>query len=449
MQRQADVLVASLRDFIAQPDYPTLVVNGTDACMTFPNRALAAFDRQDEEAYYLLYPQPCADASAYMGIVAESLSHELEILNAELGARQMAVLPDLPLAVTDARYPPVQRLLAAIDHCGQHLPGTTPIVWGLLPAELPNPMGYRALIAPLFAPETIEPWMDRHRFIVRDQALAPFLVNELLAAKNERVLVLDIDFSNERFVQGLVETAHDQSLPTDDRMNAFFQLAAVDFGFRRFPQALEKYGVCFNYFEQQGNKPMQSLCLCGAADTMRQAGRPEDALKFYQQALAVGVEDQNLAVIQQSSFGAGVTCLDLSRDSEAEGYLKHADDAAAKLFNPFAKCDAMERRGLVAWRLGKIDQAIDTWIKGKELAKQFSYIERAVSILNFLIALSRQSSLYHRVTEFEAEKAALGSCAGSPGTSRAPGVSGAPGAPGGAPGAPGGAPGAPGGAPAT
>jgi hypothetical protein len=141
---------------------------------------------------------------------------------------------------------------------------------------------------------------------------------------------------------------------------------------------------------------------------MRQAARPHDALKFYQQVIAKAVEDKNLPLIQQGTMNAGVVSLELSKDADAEGYLKHADETAGKLNNPYAKCDAMEKRGLVAWRLGKFDEAVDVWIKGKDLAKQFEYKERAQSILGWLIALCRQSALYHRVSAFEAEQAALG-----------------------------------------
>jgi tetratricopeptide (TPR) repeat protein len=431
VKRQADALVGSLREFIAQPDYPTLVLNGSDSDMILPNRTLASLDAQDDENYYLVFPQSCADAGAYMSIVAQGLADQLEVVNTELRARQLEPIPELPPQVRDARYSPAQRLRAAIDHCGEHLPSEAPIVWGLMPGDVPDRAGYRKMIDPLLAPKAVEPWMDRHRFIVRDHAPEAPISKELLAANNDRILVMDLDFSNERFVQDLVETAQDQRLPGDERMNAFFTLGAIDMALKRYPQALEKYGVCFNYFNEKGNVPMQALCLTGAADTMRHAGRPEESLKYYQRGLALGVELKNVPIIQQNAYGAGVTCLDLQRNEEAAGYLKHADDAAAKMHNPYAKCDAMEKRGLAAWRLGKTDEAVDVWMKGKELAKQFSYLERAASILNFLIALCRHSALYHRVAEFESERAALGIsddqpgvAAGAPGAAPADGRSG-------------------------
>ncbi len=414
MQRRADGLVTFLREFAAQPDYPTLILNGTDASMTFPNCALAAFDRQDEEAYYLLFPQACTSAASYMSAIAQALADQLELFQAELAARDLAPLPELPLSVRDARHAPAERLRAAVEYCGEHLPGSDPIVWGLLPTELPAPPAYRALVEPLLARHAVEPWMARHRFILRDRAEQPFLVNELLASKNDRVLVMDLDFSNERHVQELVETVHDREAPADDRMQALFQLAAVDFGFRRLPQALEKYGACFNYFEREGNTTMQSMCLLGAADVMHHAGRAPDALTFYQQALALGIEHKSLPVVQQSTFGAGLSCLELSRDEEAEGYFQYAAESSGKLLNPFAKCDAMEKRGMAEWRLGKLREAIGTWTQGKDLAKQFAYRERAAAMLDLLIAASRRGASERRAAEFEQEKAGLEASAVGP-----------------------------------
>src|SRR5262249_19519954 len=128
-------------------------------------------------------------------------------------------------------------------------------------------------------------------------------------------------------------------------------------------------------------------------------------------SIAVSMEDKNLPLLQQGLFGAGCMCLETSKNQEAYGYLQHANEVAAKLRNPFAKCDAMEKLGLAAWRLGKIQEAVDTWLKAKDLAKQFTYDERAISILSLLIALSRQSALDHRAGELERERASLG---GSP-----------------------------------
>jgi len=165
MQREADALVGSLREFIDQPDYPTLVLQCTDAASALPNRTLYSFSQEDEDHYYLLYPSPCPNARAYMDSIAQSLATQRDGLNAGLTHKGLEPLPPLPLEVEDGRYAPAQRLVAAIKWCGEHLPGPDDIAWGLLPSELGDAAGYKAMIAPLLAPVAVEAWMDRHRFI--------------------------------------------------------------------------------------------------------------------------------------------------------------------------------------------------------------------------------------------------------------------------------------------
>jgi tetratricopeptide (TPR) repeat protein len=411
MQRLIDTLRESLNEFIAQPDYPTLVLDGTDSALVLPTRILAALDRQDEANYYLLFPQPCADGSAYVGAIIDSLRQQLEVFNAELAARGRPLLAPMPLEVTDGRQPPNRRLEAVIRYMGGTLPGDSPIVWGFLPAPLTDVSGYEAAIRALLLPAPAPPWMDRHRFIVRDQQSAPAIVAALFEQKNDRVLVLDVELDNASVMDGLVRTAQDPALPPDERMLAFFQLAAVDFSFQRYPEALEKYGAMFNYYASTGNKPMQALCLSGAGDTLRQQGRAEEALIRYQESIGIAGEDQNVPALQAGSQGAGTCCLALGSYAEAEGYLTLSNTLAGKLNNPFAKCDAMEKLGVARFRQDKFPEAVDIWLKGKNLAKQFGYAERAKAIVEHLLAACDQAGLHSERLGFERELRELGGAA--------------------------------------
>lgn len=413
MQRAADALVGTLREFINQPDYPTLVLGVADGAVALPNRTLYAFSQEDQDHYYLLFPNPCPDAATYMESIAQALVPQREALNAALVARGAEPLPPWPLEVEDSRLPPVKRLRAAIEYCGQHLPQPDDIVWGLMPSEIGDMASYKALIAPLLCPGAVEPWMERHRFIVRD-ADPNVIIPELYQAKNDRVLVMELDFSNATVERELHATALDKRLPHDDRVFAFFQLAALDFAFKRYPDALEKYGHCFNYYNGKGNKPFASLCLKGAGDTMLQGGRPLDALKFYQQSIALSLQDQNLVTLQQGLQSAGQTSMDLGKIQDAQGYFKHSSQVAGKLCNPHAKIDAMERQGQCEWQLGQFREAQETWTNGKNLAKEFSYIERAHSILDRLIAMYRVSGMSQQARECEREKAELATASPAP-----------------------------------
>jgi tetratricopeptide (TPR) repeat protein len=407
MQRQANALVGTLREFINQPDYPTLVLGCDDAAVALPNRTLLSFSQEDEDHYYLLFPNPCPSAAEYVEAIAQALATQLETLNAELVRRQVEPIPPWPLEVQDARYPPAQRLQVAIEHAGKHLPGPDDIVWGLLPSEIGDPQGFKALVAPLLAPETVPPWMDRHRFIVRDCLPTALIIPELYQAKNDRVLVMELDFSNESAERELHATALDKSLAPDDRVFAFFQLAAIDFAFKRYPEALEKYGACFNYYDGKGVKSLASLCLRGAGDTMLYAGRPLDALKFFQQSIALSLQDGNLTTLQQGLHSAGSTSMDLGKNEDAEGYFKHSSDVSGKLCNPWTKCDALEKMGEAQWRQGKVGEARDSWVTGKDLAKQFGDMDHVNSMLDRLIAMYRISNRPREAAEYEQEKAQL------------------------------------------
>ncbi|HTV24757.1 MAG TPA: hypothetical protein VMG12_38960 [Polyangiaceae bacterium] len=407
MQRQIDTLARSLGEFIDQPDYPTLVLNGTDAALVLPTRILAGRDRQDDDHYYLLFPEPCVDAAQYLAAIVRSLKKQIEVFGAELGARKLPPWPALPLEAEDARQAPDRRLELIVRYMGRQLPGSSPIVWGLLPGELVDIAGYAALVRPLLLPGTVPPWMDRHRFLVRDREPEPAIVPALLAAQNERVLVLDVELDNAHVMSSLADAAQDRSLSPDERMLAFYQLAAVDFSYQRYPDALEKYGAMFNYYSDSGNKPMQALCLTGAGDVHLAQAEPDRALERYQQSLAISVDDANLPAMHAGSYGAGVSCLALERDAEAEGYLTHANALAGKLNNPYAKCDAMEKLGVARFRQGKTREAVDIWLKGKALAKQFAYDERTKSIIEHLVVACRNSGLVQQERELARERASI------------------------------------------
>jgi tetratricopeptide (TPR) repeat protein len=423
MKRQIDALTVSLREFIAQPDYPTLVLDGSDASLVFPVRILAALDRQDDDHYYLLFPEPCGSASVYVDGILRSLAAQIEIFNAELAARQLPRWPQPPLEAGDSRQPPARRLEAIIRYMGRHLPGDEPIVWGLLPGELTDTAGYHALIGALLIPNGVPPWMERHRFLLRDQRAAPEIVPRLEREKNDIVLIQSVELDGAQAMHELAATAQDTGLPADERMQAFFQLAAVDHAFQRYPEALEKYGASFNYYQSSGNAPMQALCLTSAGDTLLQVDRPEDALVRYQQSLAISVEDGNVPVMHAGAYGAGTACLRLGQDADAEGYLKHASDLAGKMSNPFSKCEAMEKLGIARYRQGKLDEAIDVWIKGKDLAKQFGDEARAKAILDHLIMACQQAGLVEQQREHEREHASLArGSAGQPEPERSTGA---------------------------
>jgi hypothetical protein len=74
----------------------------------------------------------------------------------------------------------------------------------------------------------------------------------------------------------------------------------------------------------------------------------------------------------------------------------------------------MEKLGIARFRLSKTAEAADTWLKAKDLAKQFGNEERSKLILEHLIATCDQTGLESRRGEFEREHASLGGAPPAP-----------------------------------
>jgi tetratricopeptide (TPR) repeat protein len=73
-------------------------------------------------------------------------------------------------------------------------------------------------------------------------------------------------------------------------MQALLQLAALDYSYKRYPAALEKYALLHAWYAEQGLKELQALCLQGTGDVLRAVGKLEQAKERYQQGLATLLE---------------------------------------------------------------------------------------------------------------------------------------------------------------
>src|SRR5690606_18582310 len=142
------------------------------------------------------------------------------------------------------------------------------------------------------------------------------LVPVLAQNQNPAAAVIELDFSAERQLDRLVRVAQDTSRPTPQRMDALFQLAAVDFAYKRYAEALEKYGAIFVYDEGK-NRLRQTMCLRGAGDVAMEVGKPELGLDRYRSGLAIAVEIEATALLAPLCMGAGKACLALGANAEA------------------------------------------------------------------------------------------------------------------------------------
>jgi tetratricopeptide (TPR) repeat protein len=305
--------------------------------------------------------------------------------------------------------PPIQRLQSAIAYVRQIIPTETDIVWAFLPGNISDRDGYKELVSLLIPVDSFEDWLEGHRFFIRDEPLQPFLLPDLEKEKVQSVLVLDMDFSTAKVADSLVSTVNNNNVSTPERMSALLQLAAFDFAYQRFDEALEKYDLLHSYYVQEKDEVGQALALSGAGDVHMRAEDLELARVRYQQALVVAVSSANLPVIRNLLMNAGESCLGLQDFAEAEGYFDLASQAAGKLTDPFSKILAMEKRGIALVELGRREEAAEIWTKAKELGKQFNHDNGVSTILDRLVGIYRELGWDDQLRACEAERAAVSS----------------------------------------
>jgi tetratricopeptide (TPR) repeat protein len=404
MRREFVAMESAMQTFIEQPDYPTLILNGSDGDIIFPVRVLQNWDRQWDSPLFLIFPFECKAVGDYIQQCMDLLVLQIEAVNEELMAQGEESWPPLPLVCLDPRQAPRNRLRAAIDYVRSMVPDDADIVWGLLPAIISDPAGYKTMILPLLALTGFEDWMNGHRFLIRDDRSKPFLLLDLQREKADGVLVLNIDFSPGRAADAMVRTVNDPNAAVPERMQALMQLAAFDIAYQRYDQALEKYNLLHTYHAEQKDAVGQALALGGAGDVAMRLGNMEEAKKRYQQALAVAAPDGNLPVLLNLLQSAGECCMHLGQPGEAEGYLDLANQTAGKLISPYAKIQIMEKLGIVQLSQRKAREAAQTWTAAKDLCREFECPELAKSILDRLINLYSLAGMQEQAGEFAQEK---------------------------------------------
>ena len=395
MQRKLEEMNVTLRGFVDQRDNLLLVVGSTDAEMPYTLKTLEGLDDTAPSDLFLLFSEPFTDAPSYASRILQSLLAQMEAAKEDLAARQEAPWPPLPSVCEDAGAPPPRRIRAAVDHLASLMPaeGDSRLVFGLLPLHIDDQEGYARLVGEFIPWDGPKPWMRGLRFVARDDRARPFLIPALRKKKAPGVLLYEPDLRPEALNDALAKDAADPSLPVAERMQILVQLAGLDYAHKRYPQAIEKYIVLYDYYAENNAPAMQAVALHGVGDVLRRTGKREEAKKKYQQALALAFEVEALPVLLNLTFAIGDVSLELEDYAEAEGFFGLAQQLAGKLLNPFAKGDALEKQGIARYHKGDPDGAIAAWRDAKTLCASFDYHERRRSVLEWLITAYKDARM--------------------------------------------------------
>lgn len=407
MQRRVEAATGELSDFVDQDENQVLVVNASDDDLLYVAKILEGLDRGNETDIFLSFVHDFVDFPSWVDELVNRLAKMVEGGNAlkqqraeEIERRpppadrhvDLEPWPELPMLARDGRVSPWKRMLAVLEYVDGIAPpaeGGHRVVWSFLPLTLQDVAGYKGLEAHLIASE-LPPCCVRHRFIVRDNRLEPFLIPELDAHQTPGVAILDADFSPERLNEDLNKEVADPSIPDEQRIIGMYQLAATDFAHERYELAHEKYAVVYEFYEGKNQPGMQGLCLAGAGDIALRQGDGELALQRYQQALALVCPTQKLALMLNPMLGAGEASYQTGRYDDAAAYYNHVVDIARGMRNPHVVADGRAKQGAALREAGRQAEAIEAWRSGATMAETVNDPEGRKANLEPMAALYEQ-----------------------------------------------------------
>jgi hypothetical protein len=389
MQRRVEAATGEIADFVDQDEPRILVVNAGDDDLLYVVKILEGLDRSNETDIFLSFVHEFTSLPAWVDELVVRLGQMVEGGNslkqqrrAELdGTRpdperffDLEPWPDLPMQARDARLDPWVRMRAVIEYVDSIAPpaeGGHRIVWGLLPLHVADVAGYEGLAVRLIVSimEDLPACCERHRFLVRDDRLAPSLVPKLDAHATPGVAIIDIDFSPERLNEDLNKQVADPSIADEQRVIGLYQLAATDFAQQRYELASDKYAAVYDYYEGKNQPGMQGLCLAGVGDIALRQGDPALALQRYQQALALVCPEQKLPLMLNPMLGAGEASYQCGRFDDAAGYFAHVVAIARAMRNPHLIADARAKQGVALRDAGRHAEAIEAWRSGMTMAE--------------------------------------------------------------------------------
>lgn len=390
MKRKFEELRENLDEFVQQDEYPMLVVGCLSEELAYAVKFLQALEEKYKQHYIIVFPQEFVTPAGYLDGVVESIRLQVEAGNAFRAEQGAPPMPPIPPALTDPRRTPPQRLEGVLHYLRGLLPDEEEhrVVVGFLPLSCPDYEAYGKLMTTIMPVPTVQPWMKALRVVLYDDRSQKKLLAAMQARKVEHALTFEVDFSTPALTDALAKDAADPAVPIPERMSSLMQLAALDYSYKRYPDALEKYGLLFKYYETEKIPSMQALALLGTGDTLRAAGHPEAAKQRLQQGIAIGMEHKVLPILLNLFMSITGVCMQLQQYDEAESYADSGAKVAAAVLNAFAYADMHELKGDAQIAQGKLADGIKTYKRCQELCKTYEYFHRWTSVLE------RQKKLY-------------------------------------------------------
>lgn len=350
-----------------------------------------------------VFPGDFENVAGYVESLIALHEARLTMLSAQAEAEGLPPFPGIPPEVRDPRVSPIDRARFLFMHQRSmigELDGRVLVV-ALLPSRIADPAEWARFLAELVHHQLPLPWCHHMRFVVREDAARAVL-------HEHRASLPHLDFYRPDLGQAAVEkaledSANDESLPLEERLQSLLILAGADTSYKRIPEAVEKYQLLARYHRAKGDKPMYALCLNGIGEACMRGGNLDLAKRYFEWALTPAIEAMAAQVMVNASLNLAYLHRTREQYVDAYAYYEAVSDLAKALRNPALKIQALEQGGFCMHKLGRHQRAWELWTEAVTLAAGIEAHDHELGCLERIRALYAELGMRDRQREVEDE----------------------------------------------
>ncbi len=391
MKRKFDTLRETLDEFAQQDEFPLLVLGCHSESLAYVLNFFQALEQTLPSHLVAAFHQPFHSPAQWIDAILEALRLQLEVITSERAAKGEPPPPALPMDLEDGRCPAPERLASLLRYLASLLPNQADyrVVIGLMPLECRDLEAFSALMATLI-PTSVElpAGVSALRIVVWDEYERAGLRTALTEQRCAFALAYADDFSTPALTDALGTDAADRDLPLAERMASLQQLAALDYAYERYPDALDKYALLHAFHHERSQPELEAVALLGAGDTLFAAGDPVGARERLQQGIVTAMACKSLPALSNLLTSVTDVSMALGLFADAESYADSGTKVAAAALNPFVYADMFERRGDAELAQGRSGDAVASYTRCRELCRTYGHYPR------WYTALEKQAQIY-------------------------------------------------------
>jgi tetratricopeptide (TPR) repeat protein len=200
------------------------------------------------------------------------------------------------------------------------------------------------------------------------------------------VTLYEPDLSQAAMLRSIEEEAADQALPLERRLQSLLFSAHIDYAHKRFPDALEKFGILLKYHVGMRNETMTALVLNAVGETHARMGNVEHAGQCFESAFVPASKAPGPPIPLMLNIVLNLANLRMGqkRWEEGEAYYDSVHQLASVQRDASTKVSAIENLGQCQYMQGKVKDALATWHAGATLAGKLELENNRRSMLERL-----------------------------------------------------------------